>query len=66
MKTNKYNYYRVIQACYGNVWEDVDFHEADSQYTALNRKELLENVKAYRDNLHGQSAVRVINRKELK
>lgn len=41
MKTNKYNYLRVIQQNYGQGWEDVSEYEATSsgkplEYTKIN------------------------------
>ena len=63
----KYTYYRVIQGYYGQGWEDVDFHEVNSQGMFRNREDRLacrENIKAYRENEREYSH-RVITRKEL-
>jgi len=49
MTHTKYIYYKVIQGRYGDSWEDVDFHEADSTGYPKNRKEFLGNLKAYRE-----------------
>ena len=57
----KYQYYRVIQQHTNYGWEDVDYHEANSDLTAKNPKEVRENLKAYRENQKG--SVRVIGRK---
>lgn len=60
---NKYTYYKVIQTFYGG-WCDVDFHETDSQYFALDRALCKENLKAYRENV--SVPIRVVKRRELK
>lgn len=77
MRTNKYNYLKVIQQNYGQGWEDVSEYETNSQGTPkefvqtkmasgnfINTKTSLlsHDLKEYR--LTGYST-RVINRKEL-
>lgn len=77
MKTNKYNYLKVIQQNYGKGWEDVSQYETNSQGTpkewsdkmhisssGKERKQslLLHDLKEYR--LLGY-ATRVVSRKEL-
>ena len=74
MKTNKYNYLKVIQQNYGQGWEDVSEYETNSQgvpkeYTdkVLNKyghklSLLSHDLKEYR--LLGYPT-RVIKRKEL-
>lgn len=49
MKTRKYNYYKVIQGNYGQGWEDLDFHECDSKGVLKNKKELMNNLHAYKE-----------------
>lgn len=74
MRTNKYNYIKVIQQNYGYGWEDVSEYEANSSFIAkeisnkLNpkgRKETLLNHDLREYRLTGY-ATRVINRRELK
>lgn len=55
MKTNKFDYYSVLQGNYGFGWEDL---------TAGTRREMLTNLKEYRENEGG--TYRIINRRELK
>lgn len=77
MKTNKYNYSRVIQQHYGQGWEDVSTYETGSDYistegsgkfreTKNGRKVEISlighDLKEYR--LTGY-ATRVVNRREL-
>lgn len=73
MKTNKYNYIKVIQQNCGYGWEDVSEYEANSNFIAtgisnkLSPKGIKETVlnhdlREYR--LTGY-ATRVINRREL-
>jgi len=68
MRTNKYNYLKVIQQNYGQGWEDVSEYETNSQGEGLeihdNKDSLLtHDLREYK--LTGY-ATRVINRKELK
>ena len=77
MKTNKYNYIKVIQQNYGQGWEDVSEYQTNSQGepkewsdklhispTGKERKQslLLHDLKEYR--LTGY-LTRVVSRKEL-
>lgn len=75
MKTNKYNYYLVIQQNYGQGWEDVSQYNADSKGNCLERTEKVNSkgMKIMQSNcaldakeyqLTGYST-RIINRKEL-
>lgn len=52
---NKYTYLFVLQGQYGQGWEDLS--------AALTRREVREDLKAYRDNEGGQ--YRIIQRREL-
>jgi len=60
---NKYTYYKVIQENWNGLWDDVDFHETNSQFFCKDRKLFKENLKAYREN--SPAPVRVIRRREL-
>lgn len=73
MKTNKYNYFKVIQQNYGQGWEDVSHYETDSQGTPkeklckedgtkLNKFLLSHDFKEYKFTGY---PTRVIKRKEL-
>lgn len=61
-KQNKYTYYKVIQEFSGNQWNDVDYHETNSQFLSKDRKLFKENLKAYREN--SRFPIRVIKKKE--
>ena len=75
MKTNKYEYFKVIQQHYGQGWEDVSHYEANSAGIATEKSDkpnpttgraeslLTHDLREYR--LTGY-ATRVIFRKELK
>ena len=53
---NKYTYLKVIQKDYGFGFEDLTAYEVNSQgYGA--RKEILEDLKAYRENEGGHFRV---------
>lgn len=62
---NKYLYYKVLQVKYDdeNGWEDECQYETDSQGILKNRKEYIEDRKAYRQNC--AYPVRTIQRLEL-
>ena len=64
MKTNKYNYSKVIQQNYGGQygWEDVSAYEATSNGLAKDRKLIKADLAEYR--LLGYPT-RVIFRREL-
>ena len=65
-KKNKYNYYKVLQVKYSNEngWEDECQYQTDSMGNTINRRELREDLKAYRENC--TYPTRTILRKELK
>ena len=58
---NKYTYLKVIQKDYGFGFEDLTAYEVDSRGYG-SRKEILEDLKAYRENEGGY--FRVIFRRE--
>lgn len=64
MRTNKYTYYRVIQGNFGTGWEDVDWHECDSQGLLPREKrgELRYNLREYQAS--GQGVYRIVGRRE--
>jgi len=62
MRTNKYNYLKVIQQNYGQGWEDVSEYETNSQGVTKDSNLLKHDLKEYR--LMGYNT-RVIKRKEL-
>jgi hypothetical protein len=68
MKTNKYNYLKVIQQNYGQGWEDVSEYETNSTGTP---KEYIEGSvqTLFRHDLKEYKMLgyptRVINRKEI-
>ena len=74
MKTNKYNYFRVIQQHYGQGWEDVSEYECNSQGTPLELNDKLspkgkiESVLSHdlREYKFMGYPTRVINRREVK
>ena len=63
MRTNKYDYYRVIQSNHGYGWDDEDYHETTSDYCVKDRILFLTNLKAYKENC--SAPIRVIKRREL-
>jgi hypothetical protein len=48
MKTNKYNYFKVIQQNYGQGFEDVSEYQTNSQGTTKDRELLKHDLKEYR------------------
>ena len=60
MKTRKHEYMYVLQGCYSEGWEDL----SATEYTPSGRKEVYSDLKAYRENEHGQ--YRVIRRRVKK
>jgi hypothetical protein len=62
MKTNKYNYNKVIQQNYGQGYEDVSTYKTNSQGTTNDKKLLMHDLREYR--LMGYPT-RVIFRKSL-
>ena len=66
MKTNKYNYFVVIQQNWGSGWDDVDFYETNSGFEMdkETRNAFKENIQLYRS--EQAAPVRTIHRKELK
>jgi len=63
MKTNKFNYIKVIQQFCGNQWNDANEYIANSLGNCLERDALIHDLKEYK--LMGYPT-RVIFRKELK
>ena len=68
MKTNKFDYWKVIQQNYGFGFEDVSFYESDSTgyMTKENRLLLKHDLKEYLFAGAGQCSTRVIFRREPK
>jgi hypothetical protein len=62
MKTNKYNYFKVIQQNYGQGFEDVSEYQTNSQGITKDRELLKHDLKEYR--LMGYPT-RVVQRKML-
>ena len=62
MKTNKYNYFKVIQQNYGQGFEDVSEYQTNSKGTTKDRELLKHDLKEYR--LMGYPT-KVIQRKTL-
>lgn len=65
-KTNKYEYYKVIQQNWGHGWDDVDFYPCDSSgFMDKETRDLFKtNISLYRKNQ--PVPTRTIFRKELK
>jgi hypothetical protein len=78
MKTNKYNYLKVIQQHFGQGWEDVSEYETDSTGTVTEMSDKFRTLKSGRQikitllshDLREYKTLgyptRVIRRKELK
>ena len=64
MSGNKYLYWKIIQGRYNGVWEDLDWHVADSTGHLRDHKLFKQNMSGYRE-AEPTTAFRVIKRREL-
>lgn len=61
MKTNKYNYYYVLQANYGYGWDDIVWYDTHDTEQMLSIKR---DLRSYRENEPGVP-FRIVQRREL-